>query len=112
WEYDGWATEKNGYFRNIWPSLINTAPNPGSGCVVNGVSIGAGAAGTGCSLAGFVVPANYKGTPPEGIYRNTINNVVRDHAPWTDVAPELDLPGSRSGIAAGSCEEAEVSFMK
>jgi hypothetical protein len=69
WEYDGWATEQNGYFSNIWPSLINTAPNPGSGCVINGVSIGAGAAGTGCSLTGFVVPGNYKGSLPEGIYK-------------------------------------------
>ena len=89
WEYDGWATEKNGYFSNIWPSLINTVPNPGSGCVVNGVPIGAGAAGTGCSLAGFVVPANYKGSLPDGIYRNTIDNVVRHHAPWTDFAPRV-----------------------
>src|SRR5205814_6763123 len=50
---------------------------------------GAGAAGTGCSLAGFVVPANYKGSLPEGIYRNTIDNVVPHHAPWNDFAPRL-----------------------
>ena len=89
WEYDGWATEKNGYFSNIWPSLMNNAPNPGSGCVINGVSIGAGAAGTGCSLAGFVVPHNYNGSIPDGIYRNTIDNVIRNHAPYADFAPRV-----------------------
>jgi hypothetical protein len=89
WEYDGWATEKGGYFSNIWTSAINKTPNPGSGCVINGAAIGAGAAGTGCSLAGFVVPANYKGSIPDGIYRNNINSVLRDHAPYTDFAPRV-----------------------
>jgi len=89
WEYDGWPTEKNGYFSNIWPSLINTVPNPGSGCVINGQKFGAGAAGTGCTLAGFVVPANYNGVPPQGIYQNSIDNVMQTHAPWDDFAPRV-----------------------
>src|SRR5207245_11286854 len=74
---------------NVWPSLIYTAPNPGSGCVINGASIGSGAAGTGCSMAGFVVPANFKGTLPDGIYRNTIDNVIKTHAPYHDFAPRV-----------------------
>jgi hypothetical protein len=89
WEYDGWPTEKNGYFTNIWPSLINTAQNPGSGCVINGQNFGAGTAGTGCSVAGFVAPANYNGVLPQGIYQNSINNVVQSHAPWDDFAPRV-----------------------
>jgi Carboxypeptidase regulatory-like domain len=89
WEYDGWPTEKNGYFTNIWPSLINTAANPGSGCVINGAVFGAGAAGTGCSLAGFVAPANYKGVLPQGIYQNSIDNVTETHAPYDDFAPRI-----------------------
>lgn len=89
WEYDGWPTEKNGYVTNIWPSLINTAQNPGSGCVINGAVFGAGAAGTGCSLAGFVAPANYNGVLPQGIYQNSFNNVVQSHAPWDDFAPRV-----------------------
>ncbi|PYU20843.1 MAG: hypothetical protein DMG30_19635 [Acidobacteria bacterium] len=89
WEYDGWPIEKNGYFTNIWPSLVNTVANPGSGCVINGVSFGAGAAGTGCSLAGFVAPANYNGVLPTGIYRNSIDNVIQNHAPWDDFAPRI-----------------------
>jgi hypothetical protein len=89
WEYDGWPTEANGYFTNIWPSLIDTVPNPGSGCVINGAVFGAGAKGTGCSLAGFVVPANYNGVAPQGIYVNTNNNVMVSHAPWNDFAPRL-----------------------
>jgi len=89
WEYDGWAKEKRGYFTNIWNSLLSKVPNPGSGCVINGGSIGLGAAGTGCSLAGFVVPANFKGTPPDGIYRNTIDNVIKTHAPYHNFAPRV-----------------------
>jgi hypothetical protein len=89
WEYDGWPTEKNGYFSNIWTSLINTAPNPGSGCVINGQKFGAGAAGSGCSLAGFVVPANYNGVVPQGIYQNSIDNVMQTHAPYHDFAPRI-----------------------
>ena len=89
WEYDGWPTEKNGYVTNIWPSLINTAPNPGSGCVINGQKFGVGVAGTGCSLAGFVAPANYNGVLPQGIYRNSVDNVTQTHAPWDDFAPRI-----------------------
>jgi hypothetical protein len=89
WEYDGWNKEKRGYFTNIWTNLLYKTPNPGSGCVMNGAAIGLGAAGTGCSLAGYVVPANYKGTLPEGIYRNTIDNVTKNHAPFADFAPRV-----------------------
>jgi carboxypeptidase family protein len=94
WEYDGWPTEKNGFFTNIWTSLINTVPNPGSGCTINGTGFGANApggsgGGTGCSFAGFVVPANYNGTVPQGIFQNSINNVMQSHAPYDNFAPRI-----------------------
>ena len=89
WEYDGWPTERNGYFTNIWPSMIKTVPNPGSGCVINGAVFGAGANGTGCTLEGFVAPANYNGVLPEGIYLNSISNNVQTHAPYDNFAPRL-----------------------
>jgi Carboxypeptidase regulatory-like domain len=92
WEYDGWPTEKNGYFTNIWPSLINTVPNPGSGCTINGIAFGLnaqGLVGSGCSFGGFIAPANYNGDLPQGIYRNSINNVVQSHAPWNNFAPRF-----------------------
>ena len=89
WEYDGWPTEANGYFTNLWPSLISTAANPGSGCIINGAVFGAGAKGTGCSLTGFVVPANYNGVVPQGIYQNPIDNVMENHAPYDSFAPRI-----------------------
>jgi Carboxypeptidase regulatory-like domain len=89
WEYDGWPSEKNGYFTNIWPSLIQTAPNPGSGCVINGAVFGSGASGTGCSLAGFVAPANYNGVLPQGIFQTSNNTVMQSHAPYDDFAPRI-----------------------
>jgi carboxypeptidase family protein len=89
WEYDGWPIEKNGYVTNLWPSLINTVQNPGSGCVINGQKFGAGATGTGCSLAGFIAPANYNGVLPQGIYQNSINNVLQNHAPYNNFAPRV-----------------------
>lgn len=94
WEYDGWPTEKNGYFTNIWPSLINTVANPGSGCTINGVRFGLDAqkgpgSGSGCSFGGFVAPANYNGVLPQGIYRNSIDSVLQSHAPYNDFAPRV-----------------------
>src|SRR5581483_58692 len=49
WEWDGFPTVANGVTSTFWPTLYNAAPRPGTGCVVNGVPVGAGAAGTGCS---------------------------------------------------------------
>jgi len=90
WEWDGFPTVANGVTSTFWPTLYNTAPLPGSGCVVNGVSVGAGAAGTGCSLAGFVVPNNYQGSPlPAGVTRNSTDYITQTTPPWHNFAPRL-----------------------
>ena len=74
WEYDGYVTEKNGLMSNIWPSLVSTVPLPG-----NTPQTG--------SLAGFVVPDNYVGTVPAGVYENSNSTINRSGAPRSNFAP-------------------------
>jgi Carboxypeptidase regulatory-like domain len=89
WEYDGYPGETNGYFTDIWPSLLNLAPVPGSGCVAPSGPIGLGAAGTGCSLVGFEVPSNFQGTIPTGVFQNSNPYQMPTRPPWDDFAPRL-----------------------
>jgi Carboxypeptidase regulatory-like domain len=89
WEYDGYLSEKYGNYANLWTSLVNTAPNPGSGCVINGQPLGAGASGTGCSLTGFAMPSNYTGPLPAGLYKNTNQGPEPSTAPKDDFAPRV-----------------------
>ena len=89
WEWDGFPTTANGVTSNFWPSLFSASPLPGSGCVVNGVAAGLGTAGSGCSLAGFVVPKNYPTTVPAGVTQNSTNYVTQTGTPWHNFAPRL-----------------------
>ena len=89
WEYDGYLSEKYGNYANFWSSLVNTVPNPGSGCVINGQPLGLGTAGTGCSLAGFVMPSNYTGPLPAGLYKNSNQGPEPLTAPKDDFAPRI-----------------------
>jgi hypothetical protein len=93
WEWDGFPTVANGVTSDFWPGLYHGSPVPGSGCVVNGVAVGAAATApgseTGCSLAGFVVPNNYQGNLPAGVTRNSTNYVSQTAPPWHNFAPRL-----------------------
>ena len=89
WEYDGYLSEKYGNYANLWTSLVNSLPNPGSGCVINGQAIGLGSAGTGCSLAGFAMPSNYTGPLPAGLYKNANQGPEPLTAPKDDFAPRV-----------------------
>lgn len=88
WEYDGFLNEKHGLFTNFWQTLANAVPFPGSGCAANGKTIGT-AGGTGCSLAGYVVPSNFTGSIPAGIFQSTLEGPAPRHAPWDDFAPRV-----------------------
>src|SRR5690348_5988016 len=107
WEYDGFPSEKDGNFTDLWPNLLNTVALPGSGCVINGQKFGAGATGTGCSFAGFMVPSNYSGPLPSGIYRSPFPYQAGHRSPLDNFAPRLGfawqpLPTNRFVIRGGA----------
>ena len=90
WEWDGFPTVANGVTSTYWPSVALASPIPGTGCVINGKSSEPGTiGGTGCSLAGFVVPDNYTGNLPAGVTRNSTNYVSQTTPPWHNFAPRL-----------------------
>jgi len=90
WEWDGFPIEKSGITSNLWPGLLNLAPVPGSGCLSpSGQPIGAGASGTGCSLVGFMVPSNFQGAIPAGIYQNGNPYITPTGPPWDNFAPRI-----------------------
>jgi hypothetical protein len=97
WEYDGFPSEQYGNFTDLWPTLVATKPIPGSGCVINGVALGAGASGTGCSMVGFIVPSNYSGPLPPGIYVNPLPFQAQRSAPRDDFAPRIGFAWQPTG---------------
>ena len=55
---------------------------------MNGKTIGT-AGGTGCSLAGYVVPSNYGGPIPSGVYQSSLEGPTPNHSPWDNFAPRV-----------------------
>ncbi len=76
WEYDGYPTEEQGLFSNVFPSVLRTVALPGT------------SAATG-TLAGFAVPKNYTGLVPPGLYVANNNGPALSGAPRRDFAPRV-----------------------
>jgi hypothetical protein len=81
WEYDGIIMSKYGDATNVWPSLVETVPVPGS----------TPATGT---LAGFVVPSNFNfaNNPPPpvaGLFQNNQTIGTKNNVPIDDFAPRV-----------------------
>ena len=79
WEYDGLEYDKYGQASNIWPSLIQTVPVPGS----------TPATGT---LAGWVVPSNFvfanNPVPPVGgVFQSNHKIATQSNPPIDNFAP-------------------------
>jgi Carboxypeptidase regulatory-like domain len=93
WEYYSNETEENGELSGIAQSLIQLQTLPGTGCVYNNFSWGAGSTGTGCSFTGDVAPANYnpslQGPLPGGAFQNSNNTIILQRPPWDDFAPRF-----------------------
>jgi len=83
WEYNGLVKSKYGFLTDVWPSLINTVPIPGT------------SAATG-TLAGFVVPSNYNpalnpAPPVGGLFQSNHTVGSRNNVPLDDFAPRVGL---------------------
>jgi len=76
WEFDGMESDKYGNLTDIWPSLLAGTPAP------SGPSTSAAA------YAGYVVPDNFKGTPPDGVLK-TNSGYSYNTPPLTNFAPRV-----------------------
>ena len=85
WEYISLLYDQDGDLSNVWPSLINTVPIPGS----------TPATGT---LAGYVIASNWNpaNAAPKvgGVFRGTNKNGTQNGTPLTDFAPRLGFAWS------------------
>jgi hypothetical protein len=85
WEFFSLPSDATGNFTNFWPSLTQRWS----------------AAPSSEPYQGYVVPANFKGMLPPGVYRNTRNTPLPIGAPLTNFAPRLGFawqPLGRSGL--------------
>ena len=73
WEYFGAISDKYGSLTNVWLSQLALVDVPPPG-------------GT---LAGYVVPNNFPGTPPLGVLKSSRNLPVRDGPPLSNFAPRF-----------------------
>jgi Carboxypeptidase regulatory-like domain/TonB-dependent Receptor Plug Domain len=81
WELDQNPTDPTGDISNFWPSLASTAPPPF-------VTVPGGPEET---LAGIIVPSNYNGVVPAGVYQSPLPYAQMKSAPWDNFAPRLGL---------------------
>jgi len=92
WEYDGWPTVTNGLYSDIWPTLVQAVPLPPT-------------LAQGGTLAGFVVPSNYSGSLPAGVYRNSNQSPTPNGSPKDKFAPRVGFAwqptGSSKWVARG-----------
>ena len=81
WEYDGMLGDHYGNLTNIWPSLLQTVPNPPTSSQP-----------TGAGLVGYVVPNNFAshyGPPPAGVTTVSGNNPTQSGIPWNNFGPRF-----------------------
>ena len=81
WEYDGAFGDAYGNLTNVWPSLLQTVPNPPTTSQPSGAS-----------LVGYVVPANFAshyGNPPAGVKTVKSDFPTQNSVPLSDFGPRL-----------------------
>ena len=75
WEYQGLPSDAGGLLSDFWPSLAGTT--------VPGTTLATG------TLVGFVVPANYVGAIPTGVFQSTHNSQSLNKPPLDNFAPRI-----------------------
>ncbi|HUI76800.1 MAG TPA: TonB-dependent receptor [Bryobacteraceae bacterium] len=87
WEYDGTLSDKYGNLTNVWQSQILAVNSPAA---LAGTGPFNGALPTtGGTLAGYVVPANFRGTIPSGVLKSSSNLPVKSGPPYDNFAPRF-----------------------
>jgi hypothetical protein len=81
WEYFGTVSDKYGSLTNVWLSQVASVDVPPPG-------------GT---LAGYVVPSNFRGTVPEGVLKSSRNLPVRTGPPLSNFGPRLGFAWQPTG---------------
>ena len=71
WEWDGFPYEKNRKHKQSLAKPAEPRASAGLGMRNPHRTDWIRSGGTGCSLVGFVVPSNFQGTIPTGIYQNS-----------------------------------------
>jgi hypothetical protein len=71
WEFDGLPKEKIGGWANIWPSLLNSQPAPGS-------------LASGGTLVGWMVPSNFQASIPAGVTKSATSTYLSQNTPPKD----------------------------
>jgi hypothetical protein len=79
WELNQFPTLQNGGVSNFWPGSASPGPPP----------FVTAPGGAGESLAGYVVPSNYTGVIPAGVYQSTLPYLAQKGAPRDDFAPRI-----------------------
>jgi Carboxypeptidase regulatory-like domain/TonB dependent receptor len=81
WEFDGMLGDKYGNLTNVWPSLLQSVPNPPTTSQP-----------TGASLVGYVVPCNFAshyGAPPAGVKTVSGCSPTEGGIPWNNFGPRF-----------------------
>ncbi len=95
WEYDGTLTDKYGNLTNVWQSKVLAVNTPEA---LAGTGPFNGALPTsGGTLAGFVVPANFRGPVPNGVYKSSRNLPVQSGPPLNNFGPRFGFAWQPTG---------------
>ena len=81
WDIYGQVSDSRGRFADFWPQLAsNVFPASGQ------------------TFSGFVVPSNYQGTPPAGVFVNSNKTFAGNPIAWKNLGPRLGFSWQAPGL--------------
>ena len=99
WEYNGTLSDKYGNLTNVWQSLVQSVNTP-AGVAGKGAFNGA-LPTTGGTLAAYVVPSNFQGSVPSGVFKSDRDLPVKSGPPYNNFGPRFGFawqPGSSGRV--------------